>query len=124
MIANVTFKGEEQADRIVLPQEFLVTKLADNGVFVVDENNTARWRPLKLGALIRDQVVVEEGLSAGEKIVILGHRALSEGDPLILARLGECCEDGRVRFPSADDQVVVNAKPPAPDAAAEKSEND
>ncbi len=103
MIANVRFHGVVHEDRIVLPQEFLVTKLNSNGVFVVDDDDIARWRPVRLGTMIREQVIIEEGLKSGDKIVVLGHRALSDGDPLIVARLGECCEDGRVRHSTTDD---------------------
>ena len=98
MIANVRFEGEKKQEQIVLPQEFLVTNIDGNGVFVVDDEKIARWRPLTLGQLVRDQVVVESGLAAGDIIVILGHRGLHDGDPVLEVRRGECCVNGRVQF--------------------------
>jgi RND family efflux transporter MFP subunit len=102
MIANVDFRQTVSAKAILLPQDFLVTRLDTNGVFVVDQDDVARWRPLELGDIVRDQVVVTGGLRAGERIVILGHRGLADGDPLIVAREGTCCTDGRVVFGEAD----------------------
>ncbi len=109
MIANVVFHGGINQERIVLPQEFLVTKRDSNGVFVVGEGDVAEWRSLTLGVLVRDQIVIDDGLQAGEKVVVLGQRALSEGDPLIVSRLGSCCEAGRVRFPGVGQPDVVAA---------------
>ncbi len=100
MIASVDFRETVATEAILLPQDLLVTRLDANGVFVVDEGQVARWRALTLGDVIRDQVVITGGLTAGERIVVLGHRGLANGDPLIVARDGVCCTDGRVVFES------------------------
>lgn len=97
MIARVTLSQEVAQDRLLIPQSFLVTKRKENGVFVV-EDGVARWRSLTLGALIRDQVIVEDGLSAGEEVVTVGQRALVDGDALIVSRKGRCCVEGRPVF--------------------------
>jgi RND family efflux transporter MFP subunit len=109
MIATVEFRNTTAGEQIVVPQELIVTRSEENGVFVVDAGSVARWRPLQLGAFIRDQVVVEGGLAAGDVIVVLGHRLLAEGDPLLVGRLGECCVAGRVVFPTAAQGRVAAA---------------
>jgi membrane fusion protein (multidrug efflux system) len=114
MIATVEFRDSIAEDQIILPQELLVTKLDQNGVFVVDDDNVARWRPLVLGTVVRDQVIVAEGLRAGDNVVVLGHRSLADGDPLIVARQGECCTDGRVIFPDGSDTTVAAVAKEAP----------
>ena len=101
MIANVDFRQTVAGEAMLIPQDFLVTRLDDNGVFVVDEGDIGRWRPLELGNIVRDQVIVTEGLNGGDRVVILGHRGLADGDPLIVAREGVCCTDGRVTFGAA-----------------------
>jgi hypothetical protein len=53
---------------------------------------------VKLGSIVRDQVVVEEGLKKGDRLVITGHRELADGDELMIARSGVCCSGGRVVF--------------------------
>ena len=107
MIATVEFRDTVASDKIILPQEYLVTRLDENGVFVVDDESVARWRPVELGAVVRDQVVIEAGLAAGDNVVVLGHRSLAEGDVLIVARQGRCCTDGRVTFPQPGDTTVA-----------------
>lgn len=97
MIASVTLSSEVEAKRVVIAQDWLVTGVDQTGVFVV-EGDVAKWRPVQLGAVVRNQVVVQSGLKAGERLVITGHRELADGDPLLIARSGVCCTDGRVVF--------------------------
>ena len=97
MIARVDFQPV-RAEAIVLPQSMLVTRLNENGVYLVDDEGFARWQPLELGEIIRDQVRVDSGLEPGMKIVTLGQRSLADGDALIIEREGQCCENGRVVF--------------------------
>lgn len=99
MIARVRIAQTIAEDKLVIPQNFIVTKRDSNGVFVV-EDNVAHWRPLELGSLVRDQVVVEGGLAVGDNVVVVGQRALADGDELIISRQGRCCEGGRAMFGS------------------------
>lgn len=100
MIARVSLESGATEERMVLPQHVLVTRRDSNGVFVV-ENDVARWRPLELGALVGNQVIVEGGLAAGESVVVTGHRELADGDPVMVTRSGVCCEAGRIAFGAA-----------------------
>lgn len=118
MIASVDFRQQSESSQLIIPQHFLVTKLDANGVFVVDENDVARWRELQLGSVVRDQVIVESGLKVGDRVVIVGQRALVDGDKLIISREGVCCTDGRVAFPSASVADASAGAQPA-DAQAE-----
>lgn len=101
MIATVDFRQTASEEQIIIPQYFLVTRLDSNGVFVIDAEKSARWRDLKLGSVVRDQVVVESGLEVGDLVVTLGHRGLVDGDKLIVGREGVCCSNGRVTYQSA-----------------------
>jgi len=74
-----------------------VTKLDGLGVFVEDDG-VARWRPVALGPVVRHQVIVTDGVSLGDRIIVTGQRELEEGDPVLVVREGQCCTDGRVRF--------------------------
>lgn len=107
MIAQVAFPTERAGEALFIPQDFIVTKLEGNGVFVVD-GKVARWRPLELGGIVGTDVEIVKGLAPGERIVVLGHRALNDGDPLIVSREGRCCEGGRVVYDSKP------ATPPEP----------
>jgi len=96
MIATVTVRRELGGERVVVPQDFIVTRLDELGVFLADDG-VARWRPVSLGRIVRDQVVVEEGLAPGDVVVVVGHRDLADGDALLVSREGLCCTNGRVR---------------------------
>jgi membrane fusion protein (multidrug efflux system) len=97
MIASVRLESESSTKRIVVAQDWLVTGVEQIGGFV-EQAGVAKWRPVKLGPVVRNRVVVQEGLKVGDRLVITGHRELAEGDELLVARSGVCCTDGRVVF--------------------------
>ena len=97
MIANVSLGGDLSEDAVVLPQDWLVTRLDGVGVFV-DEGGIARWRDVTPGGVIHDQVIISSGIVEGDQVVITGHRGLADGDVLIVTRSGICCTNGRVTF--------------------------
>ncbi len=98
MLARVSFESTRTGSDILIPQDFLVTRLDGNGVFVVGDDDTARWRPVTLGAIIGTQTEVTSGLTAGDRVVYIGQRALSEGDRLMVTRTGMCCDNGRITY--------------------------
>jgi len=102
MIANVELSEPVEADVVVLPQHVIVTQVGANGVFVLEGEGVARWRPVELGRVIREQVVVTSGLSVGEAVLVTGHRELVDGDPVMVVRRGACCTSGRVVFEAGE----------------------
>jgi len=97
MIANIRIAPPGVQDQLVLPQDWLITSVDEVGVFV-DQGSVARWRPVELGEVVRDQVVIAGGLAQGDRVIFVGHRGLADGDTLIVARAGTCCENGRPVF--------------------------
>lgn len=98
MIAQVEVDAEAAVtDQIVLPQHVLVTRLDDNGVFVVEEG-IARWRVVEVARVVRDQVIIGSGIQIGDEVVVTGHRELQDGDTLLVARHGRCCDGSRIVF--------------------------
>jgi RND family efflux transporter MFP subunit len=114
MIARVEFSASQPSRKPLLPQDLLVTRDGVNGVFVVDPQSRARWRPVTLGRIIRGQVIVSAGLRAGERIVVVGHRSLTDNDPLIIAREGRCCPRGRVTFAPDPASAMSQRNPTEP----------
>jgi len=86
---------DEQA--LVIPQDWVVTRLDGTGVYVND-GNVAAWRTIDLGTYIEDQVVISDGLEAGDQVISKGGRDVTAGDPLIVVRQGVCCTAGRVNW--------------------------
>jgi membrane fusion protein (multidrug efflux system) len=98
MIASVTLNAEFEGKGLVILQDWVVTGLDENGVFVND-HGVARWRSIELGPILRDKVLVKKGVNVGDQLVITGHRELADGDPLLVSREGTCCSaDGRVKY--------------------------
>lgn len=97
MIASVSIGGELAEDMVVVPQDWLVTRLDGVGVFI-EQDNAAVWKDITPGRVIHDQVVIQDGVSEGDRVVITGHRGLADGDQLIITREGVCCSHGRVQF--------------------------
>ncbi len=122
MIANVQLAAELEGEDLVIAQDWLVTKPDALGVFV-HVDGKAEWRPVEVGAVVRDRVVIKKGLKQGEELVITGHRDLAHGDPLIVARRGECCTEGRVVFegdkPAPKTEAPAEPAPKMPDDAKE-----
>ena len=100
MIARVKLARSLAESATVIPQDWVVTRREQRGVFVVAEN-TAVWRDITLGDVIHDRVVVKSGVQPGDRVVITGHRDLVDGDPLIISREGTCCSKGRPDFSPA-----------------------
>lgn len=99
MIARVSFTSTRAEATMIIPQDLLVTHMDGNGVFVVRDGDIAQWRPLELGTIYGTQLEVRSGLAEGERVVVLGQRALTDGDQLLVTRAGRCCENGRVTYP-------------------------
>lgn len=101
MVVQVELARDGVEGALLLPQDILVTRLQDNGVFLVEEGAggaRARWRPVGLGRVIGDQLEILDGLARGDRLVVIGQRALSDGDPVLITRQGRCCRDGRVQY--------------------------
>lgn len=91
MSARVTFlafRKEAAADAppmptsiVLLPQQAVVTRDGRTQIFVV-LSDKARVRPVTVGATQRDQVVVTQGVSAGETVVVAPPADLKDGDPV------------------------------------------
>lgn len=96
MVSRVTV-GQSLGQAMVIPQDWVISKLDGHGVFVEREGK-ANWQAIKLGDVIQNQVVVEEGLAIDDRIITVGHRELLDGDPVLVAREGRCCTSGRVTY--------------------------
>lgn len=97
MIARVSLHETLQENALLIPQDWLVTRMDGLGVFIA-EGETARWRTVEPGRVVGDRVVITSGINPGDTLVITGHKDLMDGDTLLVARSGVCCTDGRVVF--------------------------
>lgn len=113
MIASVEFQPDARDGSLLLPQDLLVTKLEENGVFTVGDDDKAHWRPLQLGEILGGQVEITGGISKGERIVTVGMRSLSDGENVIVTREGSCCTNGSVVFSSPSEAPAPKKDAPS-----------
>jgi membrane fusion protein, multidrug efflux system len=101
MIAQVSLSADKDSKdapgRLLISQDWLVTQPSGVGVFLAKEGK-AVWSPVTLGTVVRRQVEVLSGLSEGDSLIIVGHRNLVDGDPILIHRTGTCCQNGRAIF--------------------------
>src|SRR5690606_5106699 len=75
MIANVRLARATVSEALVVPQEAVLRVEDGYIVYVAEEEDgelVARSRPVVLGAAQGNQVIIESGLEAGERVVTVG----------------------------------------------------
>lgn len=92
MVANMAVARRRLSDAIVLPQDALVRVQDGYVAFVAVERDgvlVAEARSLTLGPTRRNQVVVEEGIEDGERLIVVGQRSVADGDRVNIVERSE-----------------------------------
>lgn len=96
---RVTIKGLELKNAILIPEKAVMQMPGGTFVFVLDEQNKAHMRPITLGMSIDKEVLVENGLKAGDTVIT---------DGMIKVRPGSLV---KVPSPGASHTPSVEHKP-------------
>ncbi|MDE0897787.1 MAG: efflux RND transporter periplasmic adaptor subunit [Longimicrobiales bacterium] len=83
MVGNMAITRQEVAEAIVVPQDALLRVEDGYVVYVAIEQGghmVAEVRGVILGPTRRNLVVVEDGLVAGEQLVVVGQKSVANGD--------------------------------------------
>jgi membrane fusion protein (multidrug efflux system) len=86
MFVTAILNGATRPDAIVIPQ--LAVQQGSNGhlVYVVNANNVAEVRPVVVGDYVGDKnIVVVQGLHAGDRVVVDGVLKVVPGKPVTVA---------------------------------------
>jgi membrane fusion protein, multidrug efflux system len=71
-------------DALLVPQQAVQHDAGGQArLVVVREDNTAEPRPVRVGRLVQGRYVVEQGLKAGERVVVEGQDRLAPGSPVV-----------------------------------------
>ncbi|WP_282122088.1 efflux RND transporter periplasmic adaptor subunit [Algibacter mikhailovii] len=70
LYAKVRLQLTVAKDAIVIPQRCLIELQGQYSVMVVDSSNKVVSTPVKLGSKIGDQVIISDGITQGDKIII------------------------------------------------------
>lgn len=78
MVVTVALPLGVKEGAMVVPLAAVIPKKGEHVVFVVQDGRAVR-RVVKMDRIVDDRVILSEGVSPGETLVIEGHRSLSDG---------------------------------------------
>lgn len=85
MFARVDLVKSRYPDSMVVPLYCVMTEADEYYLFVINDES-AHYRPVKLGVLDGWQVQITEGLKPNEKVVVIGQRNLEDGQKVKVIR--------------------------------------
>ncbi|MBI1842793.1 MAG: efflux RND transporter periplasmic adaptor subunit [Verrucomicrobia bacterium] len=85
MFARMDLSLRLRDSALVIPEPALVNSGDNVSVFVIDSNQRAEARPIRVGLRLAGKAEVTQGLSAGEKVIVEGVQKLAPGTPVKLA---------------------------------------
>lgn len=90
MFVNAVFpiersEGKTHTELILIPQDAVITQGQLKGIYIVNDNDTAILRWLRLGKTYGNDIEVLSGLVAGEKYVVMADGRLFNGARVSLA---------------------------------------
>jgi membrane fusion protein, multidrug efflux system len=113
LFARVKLIGSGRYSAVLTPDRAIGTDQNKKFVLVVDQNNVANFREVKLGASLDGMRVVVEGLKAGESVVVDGLQRIRPGMPVAPQKL---------EVDAKGMPIEKTAAPPAAPADAPKKE--
>lgn len=87
MVANVQIARQAVDSALVVPRNAVLRREAGYILYVARQSGEewrAEARPVTPGATRGEQVVIEQGLEAGERVVVVGQQQLADGDAIRL----------------------------------------
>ena len=85
MFARVEIVKREIPEGIAIPIYSIITREDTHVVYVV-KDDMAYQRHVTLGLLEGWQVEIKDGLQAGDKVIVVGHRSVNDGDMVKVVR--------------------------------------
>jgi RND family efflux transporter MFP subunit len=82
LFARLQLPGSAQYRAILVPDEAIASDQSQKYVFVVDGENKAKYRPVKIGPLVDGLRVVREGVTAADWVVVAGLQRVRPGLPV------------------------------------------
>lgn len=78
MVARLKIQTGNHSQVVVIPQEFILNEEGNLFVFVI-QDGAAHKVKITPGSIIDSKIIVEEGLSPGDRLITVGSHAVSEG---------------------------------------------
>ncbi len=84
LFARIRVTALRRSDVIMLPDRAVQQQLGRYFVTVVGDGDKAETRPVELGPRLGNHVVIEQGVAAGDRIVVEGIQKARPGTPLVV----------------------------------------
>ena len=81
---RVTLLLTTQSNAVVVPNQAIQTGQSGSFIYVVKEDKTVETRPVVAGARVGQDMVVNQGIDAGETVVIEGQLRLAPGSKVVV----------------------------------------
>jgi len=94
LFARLRVPQSQEKDGVLIPQEAIGARQSIRYVWVVNDDNTAEQRQVKLGPIIDGMRLVREGLTGDETIVVSGVQFVQPGAPVKPEPAGKSGEAG------------------------------
>jgi membrane fusion protein (multidrug efflux system) len=114
MFGRIKVDAGVRPDSILVPERAVTELQGKNFAWLIDADNKARQREVKVGETIGENVVILEGLKAGERIVTEGLQKVREGAPVqpkTAAELAEAAAAQAAKQAEAKPAKEGEAKP-------------
>jgi len=92
MFARVDIVKQEVVDALSIPLYSIITLNNEQVVYVVNDH-TVHARTVKTGIQEGWRIEITDGLDAGDHVIAIGHRSVSEGQPVNVVRTVSNMED-------------------------------
>jgi multidrug efflux system membrane fusion protein len=90
---NVTLTLSTQSNALLVPSQAVQSGQAGQYVFVVKPDFRADYRPVKIGATIQNEIIIEKGLTVGENVVTDGQLRLTAGARVEVKKEAEASQE-------------------------------
>jgi membrane fusion protein, multidrug efflux system len=87
--AKVRLILSTQRDAVLVPAEAPQQSAKGFFVYVIKADSSAELRPVKLGQRQGDLVIIQEGVKAGERVVVKGHLGVTPGGKVQIAQTSD-----------------------------------
>lgn len=82
MFANLNLIVAVRSRALTIPETALIPKGEEVYVFVVDNENKAQMKPVKVGLRMTGKAEIVDGLAAGENVIVEGYQKIGPGSPV------------------------------------------
>ncbi len=83
MFGKIKVLYEKARKALLLPEDIIGTDLINRYVIVIDKDNVAQYRAVKVGRLLGKYRIIEEGLSPDDRVVSVGLQRAAPGTKLM-----------------------------------------